>query len=282
MYETFYGLREEPFRLSPDSRLCYEHASYKRARSYMQYALNRREGFVMVTGRPGTGKTTLIGDITTDLTRQGNLFAALTSTQIQADDLLRLVVLKFGLDGETDHKAVLIHRMEKYLEQLHREGRRPVLIIDEAQDLTADALEELRLLTNLQKDNQPLLQIFLVGQEELRPLVSSPGLEQLHQRIVAACHLMPLNPESMEEYIEHRLKRVGWQGDPTIASEVYPVIHEHSLGIPRIINQICSRLFLQGMVEEKHELGLEDIRAVIDDLNNEHLLPTPADQLPAA
>lgn len=282
MYESYYGLREEPFRLSPDSRLCFPHPSYKRARSYMQYALNRREGFVMVTGRPGTGKTTLIGDITADLSQQGNLFAALTSTQIEADDLLRLVVLKFGLDGEKDNKAMLIHRMEKYLQRLHREGRRPVLIIDEAQDLTADALEELRLLTNIQQDNQPLLQIFLVGQEELRPLVQSPGLEQLHQRIVAACHLQPLGAEATEEYIEHRLSRAGWEGDPSITSEVYPVLHEASQGIPRIINQICSRLLLQGMVEEKHELGAEDIKQVIQELNEEQLLPSPREAITAA
>jgi type II secretory pathway predicted ATPase ExeA len=224
----------------------------------------------------------LIGDITTDLTRQGNLFAALSSTQIAADDLLRLVVLKFGLDGETEHKAVLIHRMEKYLERLHREGRRPVLIIDEAQDLTADALEELRLLTNMQQDNQPLVQIFLVGQDELRPLVLSPGLEQLHQRIVAACHLAPLDLEATEEYIEHRLRRVGWEGDPTLTEAVYPLLHQYSLGIPRVINQICSRLFLHGMVEEKHKLDVEDIQEVIDALNEEQLLPAPADHLPAA
>ena len=275
MYENFYGLREEPFRLSPDSRLCFMHPSYKKARAYMQYALQRREGFVMVTGRPGTGKTTLISDITNQLSSQGNLHAALTSTQIRADDLLRLVVLKFGLDGNTHYKAELINRLENFLYRLHREGRRPLLIIDEAQDLAADALEELRLLTNLQRDNQPLLQIFLVGQEELRQLVLTPGLEQLHQRIVAACHLTPLTPDTTEAYILHRLHRVGWNNDPELAGEIFEPIHHHSLGIPRIVNQICSRLFLHGMVEEKHRLGLEDIREVIANLNEEQLLPMP-------
>ena len=201
MYEQFYGLREEPFRLSPDSRMCFMHPSYSKAKAYMQYALQRKEGFVMVTGRPGTGKTTLINDITARLASQGHLHAALTSTQIGADDLLRLTVLKFGLSGDTHYKAELIHRLENYLFRLHREGRRPLLIIDEAQDLAASALEELRLLTNLQKDNQPLLQIFLVGQEELRETILAPGLEQLHQRIVAACHLSPLTPEGTKDYI---------------------------------------------------------------------------------
>jgi general secretion pathway protein A len=275
MYEKFYGLREEPFRLSPDSRLCFMHTSYKKAKAYMQYALQRREGFVMVTGRPGTGKTTLINDLTTQLSSEGNLHAALTSTQIQADDLLRLTVLKFGLNGDTEHKAELIHRLETFLYRLHREGRRPLLIIDEAQDLAQDALEELRLFTNLQKDNQPLLQIFLVGQEELRQTVLLPGLEQLHQRIVAACHLTPLTLEATEEYIKHRLVRVGWQNDPVLEDGIHVPIHIHSLGIPRVVNQICSRLLLHGMVEEKHQLGLEDIREVIDSLNEEQLLPMP-------
>jgi putative secretion ATPase (PEP-CTERM system associated) len=282
MYEQFYGFREEPFRLSPDSRLCFMHPSYKKARAYMQYALQRQEGFVMVTGRPGTGKTTLINDITGQLSRQGNLHAALTSTQIQADDLLRLVILKFGLNGDTDYKAELIHRLENYLHRLHREGRRPLLIIDEAQDLASDALEELRLLTNLQKDNQPLLQIFLVGQEELRQTVLTPGLEQLHQRIVAACHLAPLTVEATEDYIRHRLTRVGWNNDPQLEEAIYKPIHQHSLGIPRIVNQICSRLLLHGMVEEKHQLDLGDIRHVIKNLNEEQLLPVPGACLVAA
>lgn len=276
MYELFYGLREEPFRLSPDSRLCFLHPSYKKAKAYMQYALQRREGFVMVTGRPGTGKTTLINDITTALSKQGNLHAALSSTQIQADDLLRLVVLKFGLNGETEYKAELIHRLENFLYRLHREGRRPLLIIDEAQDLAPSALEELRLLTNLQKDNQPLLQIFLVGQEELRQTVLTPGLEQLHQRIVAACHLTPLTTESTAAYILHRLNRVGWANDPTLQEDMFEPIHRYSLGIPRVVNQICSRLLLHGMVEEKHDLGLSDLDEVISSLNEEQLLPLPA------
>lgn len=275
MYDAFYGLREEPFRLSPDSRLCFMHPSYKKARAYMQYALQRQEGFVMVTGRPGTGKTTLINHITTQLSNQGNLHASLSSTQVRADDLLRLTVLKFGLNGDTPHKAELIHRLEHYLYRLHRERRRPLLIIDEAQDLGKDALEELRLLTNLQKDNQPLLQIFLVGQEELRQTVLAPGLEQLHQRVVAACHLSPLDRGDTEEYIKHRLGRVGWADDPALSEEIYPLIHSYSLGIPRVINQICSRLMLHGMVSEKHLLELADISEVIEDLSREQLLPLP-------
>jgi len=273
MYESFYGLREEPFRLSPDASLCFPHSSYKKARAYMQYALHRREGFVMVTGRPGTGKTTLINDITAELSEQGGLYAALHTTQVRADDLLRLVLMKFGLDGETGGKAQHLHRLELFLQSMHREERRPLLIIDEAQDLPKDSLEELRLLTNMQADNRPLIQIFLVGQEELRQTIRSQELEQLHQRIVAACHLAPLTEQDTASYIQHRLKRVGWKQDPEFDDDIFWPIHEYSQGIPRLINQICSRLLLHGMVEGQHRLGSEDIAAVLEDLVEEDVLP---------
>ena len=275
MYEDFYGFHGEPFRLSPDARLCFPHASYKKARAYMQYALRRGEGFVMVTGRPGTGKTTLVNDITAECEADGGLLAALTSTQIQADDLLRLVVLKFGQPADTAHKSVLLHQLENFLQRLHREGRRPLLIIDEAQALPKDALEELRLMTNLQQDGQPLIQIFLIGQQELRGIVQRPELEQLHQRIVAACHLVPLDVEGTRRYIEHRLTYFGWQGNPSLGDSVYRTIQHRSLGIPRVINQICSRLLLHGAVEDKHALDETDIAEVIADLDAEQLLPQP-------
>jgi len=273
MYEKFYAFKEEPFRLSPDSRLCFRHGSYRKAKAYMHYALHRGEGFVMVTGRPGTGKSTLINDLVSELADSNVQFSKLTSTQLEADDLLRLVVLDFGLDGSVDNKAMLLHRLNTYLQRLHQEGRRPLLIIDEAQDLSASALEELRLLTNLQQNNQPLLQIFLVGQEELRDLVMSRQLEQLHQRIVAACHLNPLDEQTTREYILHRLNHVGWNGDPELDEAIFPYIHKYSLGIPRLINLICSRLLLHGMVEELHRLGEEDVRTAIESLAMEQLLP---------
>ncbi|MET0087429.1 MAG: AAA family ATPase [Sedimenticola sp.] len=273
MYEAFYGLTTEPFRLSPDSSFCYQHTSYKKAKSYMQYALHRGEGFVMITGRPGTGKTTLINDLTSDFGDESVVCASIVSTQLQADDLLRMVLFNFGLDVDTDHKSVLLQRLETFLTNLQHEGRRPLLIIDETQDLSGSALEELRLLTNLQQNNKPLLQIFLVGQEGLREMVLQPHLEQLHQRIIAACHLQPLNQETTGEYVKHRLSQANWQNDPAIDEEVYPLIFKFSMGIPRWINLICSRMLLHGMVEERHELVVDDIVGVIDGLIQEQLLP---------
>ena len=273
MYEDYYKLTEEPFRLSPNARFCYRHPSYKKAKAYMQYALHRGEGFVMVTGQPGTGKSTLIDDLTCDLQDDNTFFANLSCTQIEADDLLRLVLLNFDLEAEHSTKAILLHDLERFLHTLRRDGKRALLIIDEAQDLPSSALEELRLLTNLQQDNIPLLQIFLVGQDELRRTVLSPGLKQLHQRIVAACHMEPLGVDTTEEYVKHRLKQVGWKNDPSFSNEVFSYIHRFSNGIPRLINLICGRLLLHGMVEELHEIGVTDIREVIEALTEEQLLP---------
>ncbi len=245
----------------------------------MQYALHRGEGFVMVTGQPGTGKSTLINDLTSELADSNVVVSKLACTQLQADDLLRLVVLHFGLDGHVEHKALLLHNLSDYLQRLHREGKRPLLIIDEAQDLSSTALEELRLLTNLQHNNNPLLQIFMIGQEGLRETVMSPSLEQLHQRIIAACHLEPLDQDATVGYIMFRLRKFGWDNDPVFDQQIFPYIHRYSQGVPRLINLICSRIMLHGMVEDLHELGVGDIRSVLDGLIQEQLIPKSREPL---
>jgi len=273
MYEEFYNLREEPFRLSPDSRLCYNHTTYKKAKSYMEYALHRGEGFIMITGKPGTGKTTLINEITTDILDSNVVVATIECSQLKADDLLRSTVYRFGLEGATDHKSQLLNNLENYLVRLRRQDKRAVLIVDEAQALSKDAIEELRLLTNLQHANTPLLQIFLIGQEELLTLVHSPQLQQLHQRIIATCSLDTLNEEQTEEYIKYRLEKVGWDNNPVLDSSIFPFIQQFSLGVPRWINLICSRLLLQGMIEEHTHIGLSEFKSVIEGLAKEQLLP---------
>lgn len=245
----------------------------------MQYALYRGEGFVMVTGHPGTGKSTLINDLISEFDGGKVVFTSLSCTQVQADDLIRLIALNFNLDGTTEYKSLLLHNLKNFFLKLYNEGRRSLLIIDEAQDLPAGALEELRLLTNLQQNNQPLLQIFLVGQEELRQTVHSPALEQLRQRIVATCHLEPLGVDDTAGYIKYRLKKSGWENNPALDEDIFPLIHTYSRGIPRLINLICSRLFLHGMVEEKQLLEKSDAKLVIDGLVQEQLLHNLEDPL---
>ena len=271
MYDLFYGFSEEPFRLSPDHSFAFQHRSYKRARAYMAYAFMRAEGFVMVTGRPGTGKTTLVGAVLEDLSSERAAIAQLVTSQLEADDLLRMVAYEFGVDISIRDKGTLLQSLARLLQRWEREGKRALLIVDEAQALTKPAMEELRMLTNLQQRGKPLLQIFLLGQPELRELVLLPELEQVHQRIVAACHLSSLEADETEAYVRHRLETVGWNGDPAISEAVYPLVFKFSEGVPRRINLICSRLFLHGGVEEKHRLGVDDLREVVRELQDEHL-----------
>lgn len=275
MYDQFYGLKEEPFRLSPDHHFAYQHRHYKKARAYMAYAFMRAEGFVMVTGRPGTGKTTLVGALVSDLAAERAQIANLVCSQLQADDLLSMVAYEFGVDIGVTEKGLLIQHLSRQLQKWHREHRRALLIVDEAQDLSISAMEELRLLTNIQANGKPLLQIFLLGQPELRELILRPEMEQVHQRIVAASHLQPLEEDETCEYITHRLRAAGWCGDPAMSRAVYPLVFKFSEGVPRRINLICSRLLLHGAVEDLHRIGAQDVRAVVEELQAESLAAGP-------
>lgn len=276
MYAKFYGLAVEPFSLSPDPRFCYRHPSFARAKAYFEFAIHRGEGFVVVTGRPGTGKTTLIQDLVRDLRQSSLLVARLDRTQVEADDLLRLVAYAFGIDARGADKASLLHDIAHLLRRRAGARNRAILIVDEAQNLPPAALEELRLITNLHDQMVPLVQIFLVGQEELRTSIRHPSLEQLHQRIVAACHIEPLNPAEMRGYIQHRLLCAGWQGDPAICGPALGLIHVATRGIPRLVNKFCDRLLVHGSIEGRHILTVEDAHLVLAELRQEYLNPQDA------
>ncbi len=237
----------------------------------MEYALRRREGFIMITGKPGTGKTTLINDLLNNLPTENLVTARLDSIHLESEELLRMVAFSFGLEGEKLDKTTLLRNMTQFLTEKSKEGKKGLLIVDEGQALSSSALEELRLLSNLQDSEGPLLQVFLVGQEGLMDVMRSPSMAQLHQRLIAACHLDPLAADQTEAYIKHRLRTVGWKGDPELRNEIFSLIHKFSLGIPRRINLICSRLLLSGYVHEKHILGIEDVQHSIEDLREEKL-----------
>jgi len=237
----------------------------------MRFALHRGEGFLLITGKPGTGKTTLVKELMSELEMTRYKIATLVSTQLEADDLLRSVAYAYDLPVETSNKATVLYHLKNYMFRRYKRNLRTILIVDEAQDLPAPALEELRLLTNLEHDNKPLLQVFLVGQPQLNDVLGSNAMEQLRQRITVAARMEPLLLEEVEQYIRYRLSLVGWHNDPEINKDVFTFIHEYSQGIPRKINLICARLLLHGYVEDKHSLDLDDMATIANELAEEQL-----------
>jgi putative secretion ATPase (PEP-CTERM system associated) len=268
MYETYYKLRGKPFSLSPDPHFFYASKGHRRAMSYLEYGVHQGEGFIVITGEVGAGKTTLVRNLFGHLDAAKVIGAQLVSTQLDDDDTLRMVIASFGLPSEGS-KAALLRRLEASLVECHEQGKRALLVVDEAQNLSLRGLEELRMLSNFQISNRPLLQTFLVGQPEFRLSMQSPGMTQLRQRVIAAYHLGPLDLKETHAYIEHRLLTVGWQHDPSIDNEAIGEIYTATRGIPRMINTLCDRLMLMGSIDERHAFGRRQVREVLDDIERE-------------
>lgn len=267
MYESFYNLQGRPFQLTPDPRFYFSSRTHKKAMAYLTYGMNQGEGFIIVTGDVGTGKTTLVRHLFETLDRNEYIAAMIVSTQLSAEDLLRSVVAAFGLDAQAEDKGQLLARLEKFLREQFRMGRRALLVVDEAQNLSNAALEEMRMLSNFQEGDKALIQSFLVGQPEFRERIfSAPELEQLRQRVIATHHLEPMEEEELAGYIEHRLSLVGWDNDPCFTADAVEAIYRHSAGVPRRLNTLCSRVLLYGALEEIHTIDANTIEAVVADM----------------
>jgi len=269
MYESFYGLTGKPFQLNPDPAFFFGSRGHKRAFAYLQYGLYQSEGFIVITGEIGAGKTTIVRSLLEQLDREKVVAAQLVSTQLDADDLLRAAGVAFGLPVGSVNKAQLLAALEAFLCGLATENKRALLIVDEAQNLAPRAVEELRMLSNFQLENQALLQSFLIGQPELRAMMQGQQMQQLRQRVIASYHLGPLDKAETRAYIEHRLNHVGWAGDPQFEPSCFDLIHTLAGGIPRRINSLCNRLLLAGFLGEKHVLGCEDVRAIAREIQEE-------------
>lgn len=274
MYEAFYRFRAKPFLLNPDPSFFFASKGHKRAMSYLEYGLYQGEGFIVITGEVGAGKTTLVRNLFRKLSSENLVAAQLVSTQLDADDMLRMVAAAFGLPVEdAASKAVLLKRLEAFLVACDSRGKRALLVVDEAQNLTPRAVEELRMLSNFQTAEKSLLQSFLLGQPEFRYTLQREEMQQLRQRVIATYHLGPMDAPETRAYIEHRLHAVGWQDDPAISDDAFAAIYEFTGGIPRKINTFCDRLLLLGCLEEKHELNRQDVEEVIGDLRQENEVP---------
>lgn len=273
MYESYYGFNAKPFQLKPDPRFFFGSKGHKRAMAYLEYGISQGEGFIVITGEVGAGKTTLMRNLFREIESKNILAAQIVNTHVGSDDILRLVAAAFGIEYEDTSKAALLTRLERFLRQCDKEGKRALLVVDEAQNLTPRAVEELRMLSNFQTDDRSLLQTFLLGQPEFRRTMLSEDMQQLLQRVIASYHLGPLDQIETQSYIEHRLHTVGWKNDPTLNAEAYAAIFEFTGGIPRKINSLCDRLFLMGYLEEYHAFGEAEVKQVIADIRQEFELP---------
>jgi len=269
MYESYFGLSGKPFQLSPDPGFYFGSRGHRRAMAYLEYGLHQAEGFIIITGEIGAGKTTLVQQLLRTLPVNNVVPVQIVTTQLDAEDLLRVVASAFGIPTDSSDKSTLLIRLEQHFHQLQHEGRRALLIVDEAQNLGARAIEELRMLSNFQIGTQAILQSFLLGQPELRDMMQRPEMRQLKQRIIAAYHLGPLDRAETRQYIEHRLSRVGWKGDPAFADEAFDRIYAVSNGIPRRINTLADRLLLNAFLSEKHAIKTPDVNEVASELQVE-------------
>ena len=269
MYETFFGLTGKPFQLNPDPAFFYGSRGHKRAFAYLQYGVHQGEGFIIITGEIGAGKTTLVRSLLEQIDPNKLIAAQLVTTQLDAEDLLRSVAMAFGFSTKAMDKAQLLAELEAFLISLVPQGKRALLIVDEAQNLSGRAIEELRMLSNFQLGNQGLLQSFLIGQPELRHLMQGPELQQLRQRVTASYHLGPMDRAETQAYVEHRLRHVGWSNDPRFEPGAFDAIYTFSAGIPRRINTLCNRALLAAYLSEEHAITAASVDATGEEIRTE-------------
>jgi putative secretion ATPase (PEP-CTERM system associated) len=269
MYESYYGFSERPFQLSPDPRFFFATNHHQRALSYLQYGLDQGEGFIVITGPIGTGKTTIARNLLANIADENIVAAQLVTTKLAPDELLDLVAAEFKITVTGNSKADVLQSIEKFLINLNKQGKRALLLVDEAQNLPIETVEELRMLSNFQLDNKPLIQSFLLGQEELKAIISAPDMEQFRQRIIASAHLKPLNSEEVKNYINHRLTQANCNKETLFSDEAFQLIFEKTLGVPRKINIFVDRLLLFGFLEELTHIDCKAINEVAKEMSIE-------------
>lgn len=267
MYDQYYNLTGRPFQLTPDPQFYFESATHRKALSYLGYGLAQGEGFIVITGEVGAGKSTLVSHLMQSIDKARLTAATIVTSQLDGLDMVHMAAESFGIDTRGLDKAATLKSIENFLHAEARTGRRCLLIVDEAQNLSVDALEELRMLSNFQLGSSALLQIFLLGQPEFRDLVRDAAeLEQLRQRIIATHHLEPMDANEVEPYVVHRLNRAGWNGRPQVTADAYVALFAETGGVPRKLNTLMNRVMLMGAVEQVDVLDGGLVEAVIADM----------------
>jgi len=277
MFDDFYGLTGRPFQLTPDPAFYFESGTHRKALSYLSYGLAQGEGFVVITGEVGAGKSTLVAHLMATIDPARLTAAQVVTSALDGSEIIHVIAQAFGLLIDGHDKAAALGSIEGFLHEEARAGRRCLLVVDEAQNLSISALEELRMLSNFQLGAHPLLQTLLLGQPEFREtLQHSPQLEQLRQRVIAAHHLDAMEPAELQPYVEHRLRCVGWNGNPSFDQRVFTELYAATGGVPRRINQVFNRLMLLGAVEERTRIDAAMLQHVLNELADDNALPLGA------
>lgn len=264
MYNNFYGFKESPFNLTPNSRFFFASMKHTEALDSLIYAIDQRKGFVVITGEIGSGKTTVCRTLLNKLDRHTQI-ALITNTHLNSRDLLMTILEEFEIDFVPGSKSKLLSQLNAYLIDQMERNNNVVLIIDEAQNLKASVLEEIRMLSNLETETEKLIQIILLGQPELKEKLALSNLEQLRQRVSVYFHLSPLSEQDALHYIRFRTKVASGSNREYFTPEALKAIYDFSKGVPRLVNQICDNALLTGYVEEARVIDERIIQEVIND-----------------
>jgi type II secretory pathway predicted ATPase ExeA len=282
MYKEFFGLRANPFNVNPDPRYLFLTRHTEEALACLTYGIQSRKGFVLLTGEVGTGKTTLINKLLEWLRAQQVPTAFIFNSRMNVPQFLDYMMADFGIPCDTRSKSQILMRLYNWLLERYRAGETAVLIVDEAQNLGDEVLEEIRMLTNLETFTEKLLQIVLVGQTELEQKLKQPNLRQLRQRLTLRSKTHPLTLEETRSYIQQRLRIAGANGQPIFDGEALAAIHRYSNGIPRVVNLICEHCLVSAFVDQQKMVGTSIVEAVARDfdLGDNHIAPAAIPQPP--
>ena len=268
MYTTFFGLTCNPFQLTPDPEFLFLGKDHKKALTYVTYGISAGTGFILVTGEVGTGKTTLLRKILKELNKDIKV-ARVNNTLVSSEQLIAMISDDFGIETQGKDKTRLLRELTDFIISQYAQGFRTTLIIDEAQNLSPELLEEVRLLSNLETDKNKLLQIILAGQPELKQTLAVPKLRQLRQRISISCHINPLGRDEIEEYIFHRLGIAGNRSAVTFLEGAVDLLHDATHGVPRLINIFCDFLLLAAFSEGTKKISVDLVKEIAQDLDSD-------------